>query len=177
MRIVCAKCGSASEKPAGAVNRAISIGAPLYCDRVCAGAARRKHKTKAQKVEEKCLYDRGYRQHNAVMLKAKKAAHHRATYDPAKAAIERKRRAPMHAEYCRLPEYKRWKSEYDRKRRASEYGPAAEAYGLFLDLTREIKGRMSDYEIRQQNDTLNKRLARSREAQAEEKSRNRDRAA
>jgi hypothetical protein len=40
-----------------------------------------------------------------------------------KAAAEyRKQRMHLHVEYCRRPEYRAWKREYDRKYRAKEFG-------------------------------------------------------
>lgn len=53
MDIKCARCGKSAEKQSGGVRRSWRQGAPVYCGRKCAGLARRKHKTKAQKVEEK----------------------------------------------------------------------------------------------------------------------------
>lgn len=162
MKIRCAHCGKRSDKPNGAVNRAAAIGAPLFCDRTCAGLARRKGKTKAQRVEEKRLYDQAYRAENLAMLKAKKAAYHKRTYDPATAAAYRKKRMPYHVEYCRRPEYRMKKSTYDRHRRAAEYGDFADAFQLTIDLNREIKRRASNEEIKWQNGTANKSQFRKR---------------
>jgi hypothetical protein len=131
----------------------------------CAGLARRREKTKAQKVEEKRLYDMEYRQKNLARIKKQKAAHHRATYDPAAARIERKKRAAFHAEYCRRPSYRLWKAEYDRRYRARQYGAFADAYTLTVELNREIKSRSSNYEIRRQNSTGNKAQERDRSSQ------------
>lgn len=157
MNNICAHC----RKP---VARKARAGLRLFCSKRCFGLDRRKGKTKAQKVAEKRLYDMAYREKNKAMLKAKKAAYFRLTYDPVKAAIERKKRMPLHVAYCRQPRYKAWKRQYDQKRRDGKYGPFAEAARLAIDLNREIKGRMSSYEIRLQNQTLNKRLARTRAA-------------
>lgn len=162
MIVYCANCCEPTEKRAIDVNRAAKIGARLYCDRACAGMQRRAGKTKAQKVAEKRLYDMAYRAKNRKLLKAKKRAYFERTYDPRKAAIERKKRMHLHVAYCRQPRYKAWKRAYDQKYRASEYGPFAEAYLLAINLNREIKTRMSNYEIRLENETLNKRVARSR---------------
>jgi hypothetical protein len=164
VKIVCAHCGKASEKANGAVNLARRIGARLFCNSACAGLARRKGKTKAQKVAEKRLYDQAYRAKNLERLKAEKRAYFQRTYDPVKAARQRKKRMHLHIEYCRQPRYKAWKREYDKNYRAKEYGPFADAYMLAIDLNREIKSRASNYEIRLQNQTLNKRLARTRSA-------------
>ena len=159
----CPQCGKPACKPAGAVNRAHAIGAPIYCGKVCAGLARRKPpKTKAQKVAEKASYDAAYRIKNREMLRAKKAAHFRRTYDPEVARVERKKRAAFHAEYCRRPSYRLWKAEYDRRYRATKYGEFADAYLLTIELNREIKSRSSNYEIRRQNQTGNKAQERDR---------------
>ena len=177
MQFTCEHCGETADRPAGHVNRAPARGLHLYCDRVCMGLARRQHKTRAQKAAEKRVYDIVYRELNAAMLKAKKAEYFRATYDPSKAAAHRKMRMPYHVEYCRQPAYRVKKRTYDRKRRAAEYGPASEAWMILLDINREVKGRMNNYEIKQANGTFGKRQARGREAAADQRSRDRNRAA
>ena len=174
--ITCERCGAASEKEAGAVNRARRSGLRLFCSRTCAGEGRRTHKSKAQKVEEKRQYDTEYRTKNRAMLKAKKAAHYQATRDPEKERAYRKATMARHVEYCRRPEYKAYKREYDRQYRASEFGPFAEAYLLAIDLNREIKERMTNAQIDQQNGTAAKRQARAR-ADAEKATRDRHRSA
>lgn len=174
MKFLCAHCGKTTDKPVGAVNRARSAGLRLFCGRKCAGLGRRKHKTRTQRVEEKQFYDAEYRRKNRGMLKAKKAAYHVATYNPEKQRAYNQQRMPLHVEYCRRPEYRAYKREYDRQLRANEYGPFAEAYMLALDLNREIKGRMSNEQIKQQNGTFGKAQARAR-ANAEERNRYRNR--
>jgi hypothetical protein len=163
VKFICAYCGREADKPTGAVNRSRAIGAPLYCNKRCAGLGRRKHKTKAQKVAEKRLYDMEYRRINADRMKANHRAYHLRTYDPVKAAVERKKRMPRHVEYCRRPTYKAWKREYDRRHRAKEYGPFAEVHMLLVDLQHEIASRMSGHDRRLANETYNKRLRRKRE--------------
>lgn len=168
MKIKCAHCRKTTDKPPGAVNRSRAAGRPLFCGRRCFGLDRRQHKTKAQKRAEKRAYDAQYRADNLAMLKAKKRAYHKATYDPAKARVVRKKRMPLHVLYCRRPEYKRWKHGYDRRYRSKRlYGPFAEAAMLAVDLNREVKSRITDYEIRSQNGTLNKTQSRRRETNAE----------
>lgn len=164
MKFACAHCGKTAEKPTGEVNRARKAGLRIFCNRRCSAQARRKHKTKAQRVAEKAAYDKGYRAKNLASITAKKADYFRRTYDPAKARIERKKRAAAHAEYCRRPEYKRWKQGYDRRYRGNKlFGPFAEAWMVVVDLNREIKSRSSNYEIRRQNQTWGKRQARASE--------------
>ena len=78
----------------------------------------------------KAEYDRKYRARNRKRLKAEKAAYFQRTYDPAKAAVERKKRMSKHVEYCRQPEYKAWKKKYDKKRRLARFGDFKEAYAV-----------------------------------------------
>ena len=46
---------------------------------------------------------------------------------------------PKHVEYCRRPEYKAWKHEYDIQKAAEEFGEFGEAWRLLLDLEKEIR--------------------------------------
>jgi len=148
----------------------------LYCGRECSGLGRRCGKTKAQKREEKRMYDMEYRKKNLALIKAKKSAHFKKTYDPVKAAIERKARMPRHIEYCRRPEYRVKKQAYDQKRRDAEYGDFAEVARLTIDLNREIKGRATNEQIKWQSGTANKSQTRKRAGNPEkERSRPRGR--
>jgi hypothetical protein len=163
VRIQCARCGKSAGKEAGGVNRSRRAGAPVYCGMKCAGMARRQHKTKTQKREEKRLYDAEYRKRDPETLRAKKAAYFQRTYDPKKAADARKKTMWRHVEYCRRPEYVAKRKVYDRQHRAREYGEFAECYLLTLDVIREINSRISDYDTRVANGTLNKKLQRRRD--------------
>lgn len=93
---------------------------------------------------EKAIYDRKYRKKNRDRLRASKAAYFKRTYDPGKAAKERKKRMPQHVEYCRQPKYRAYKRRYDLKRRASAYGQFADCYRLLLLLQAEIKKQEPD---------------------------------
>jgi len=172
MKFNCVYCGKSTDKPAGHVNRARARGLNLYCGRFCSGLGRRDGKTKEQRKEEKRLYDIEYRAKNLAAIKAKKKAYFQRTYDCKAAAEYRKQRMHLHIEYCRRPEYKAWKREYDRKYRAKEFGAFAEAYLLTMDLNREIKGRTTRHEIKYQNGGTNKAQQRRRQGQQEERSRN-----
>ena len=172
MRFVCAHCQKAGDKPTGEVNRAREAGLNLYCNRRCSGLGRRKHKTRAQKRAEKAAYDVKYRAANLKEILARKKEYHKRTYDPVKAAAHRKTRMPYHVEYCRQPWYREWKREYDRRRRAGEFGAFADAYTLTLELNREIKRRDTYDQVKYQNGGTNKAQRREREGRQEERSRN-----
>ncbi len=158
----CMQCRKTARKSASAVNRARRDGMRLFCNRKCAGLARRKGKTKAQRVEEKRLYDAAYRIKNADMLKAKKREYHRLTYDPAAAAKHRKKNMARHVAYCRRPEYRTKKAAYDRRKRLEAYGPFAESVQILEQLRAEIATRMSAYQIRVANGYYTREAQRGR---------------
>ena len=92
----------------------------------------------------KARYDREYRKRHKERLRVSKAAYFKRTYDPIKAAKERKKRMPKHVKYCQQPWYKAWKREYDRNRRLSKFGGFAGAYQVLMKLRAEIKRQMPD---------------------------------
>ena len=161
--IICAHCGALFDKEKGQANRARRRGLPLYCNQTCAGLAHRKHKTAAQKKQEKRLYDIEYRTKNRKLLRAKKNAYFQRTYDPNKARIERKKTMPRHVEYCRQPRYKTYKREYDRRYRARDFGEFGDAYLLSVDLAHEILSRVSRYDIDIADGTVTKSIKRKRD--------------
>lgn len=164
MKYRCAHCGKVADKAAGHINRARDRGLNLYCNRKCFGLGRRLGKTKAELKEEKRLYDIKYRAKNLETIKAKKKAYFQRTYDREAAAEYRKQRMHLHVDYCRRPEYRAWKREYDRRYRAKEFGDFAEAYMLTLDLNREIRGRTTNAQVKYENGCTNKSQRREREA-------------
>jgi hypothetical protein len=166
MKYRCARCGKTADRPTGHVNRSRAAGMKLYCGRKCSGMAKRKGKTKAQRREEKRLYDINYRA-TSPTLKARKHEFHLRTYDPVKAAKVRKKRMPQHVEYCRQPWYKEWKRKYDQRYQARKYGAFAEAFQLTKALEKEIRRRSTDEErqaFKYQDSRTNKRQNRQREA-------------
>lgn len=157
-------CGHPAMLEAGAVNRARRKGAPIYCTRECSGVFRRKNKTADQRKAEKAEYDRQRRAELADEIRAAKREYHKRAYDPVAAAEARKAKMPRHVEYCRRPEYREWKREYDRQYRAKqEFGPFWEASLLLLDLQAEVLTRATRYEIDLQSGTLNKKQVRRRD--------------
>jgi hypothetical protein len=160
----CAYCGKLTSRPAGHVNRSHAQGLRLYCGRVCSGLGRRVERTLDEKRELKRLYDIEYREINRDRRRAQRAAYHKATYDPIAAAEKRKKRMPLHVEYCRRPEYRKWKSGYDKRYRAlSLFGSYADCFLLLQDIENEIAARMTKYEIKLANGTINKAMKRRRD--------------
>lgn len=147
----CAHCGGLFAAKVSRANRADRDGAPLYCGRMCAGLARRVPKTPEQKKAEKAAYDREYRERVAEQRRAQRAEHYQRTKDPVREREIRKQRMPQHVEYCRRPEYRAYKQEYDRKRAEMEYAEWAETWRLLLDLEKEIRSQATAYERRVAN--------------------------
>lgn len=159
MIIVCNHCKKETDKPKGAVNRALKINAPLYCDKICAGLGRRDNKTIEEKKRLKAEYDKEFRKKNATEIKKRKHEYFKKTYDPQKASVERKKRMPKHIEYCRQPKYKEWKKEYDLKYRAKK------EFGEFWEsaiLINKIEAEYNQREVRQINNLHNKSQKRKR---------------
>lgn len=113
MEIICNHCGKPSDKKAAYVHRAIKIGAPQYCDKTCAGLARRDNKTKQQKIVEKSEYDRQYRAKNVELLKQKKEIYNQSSAGRAMQKRARDKRKEYHKEYIRTESYRKWKHQYD----------------------------------------------------------------
>lgn len=160
----CAYCGNPSPQSWSSINRALKGGKPIYCDRKCAGLGRRKGKTVEQKKEEKRLYDMKRREELADRIKAEKAAYHRRTYDPAKAAETRKDRMPYHVEYCRRPEYRAWKRDYDKHYLARKhYGEFGEAALILREIENAVgESGVDRFQRAASSGTLNKKQTRRR---------------
>ena len=148
----CPQCNAAFTAKTGKANRADNIGAPLYCGRACAGFARRgPPKTVEQKKAENAAYDRGYRQRDPEAMKVYKALYYQEFRDREKDRAARQARMPQHVDYCRRPEYRAKKHEYDIARASAEYADFSEAWRLLLDLEKEIRSQATAYERRVAN--------------------------
>lgn len=164
MLIICSYCSKQADKMHGEVNRSIRGNRPIYCDRKCAGLGRRKPKAIEQKKAEKKVYDAQYRERKREYRKKQKAEYFKRTYDPVKAAVERKKTMARHVEYCRRPEYKAKKREFDRVYRAKQdYGQFWEESLIIMDIRREALSQQSRYEMDMERGRYNKSKTRKRE--------------
>ena len=166
MRLTCPNCHGGFECAIGRYNRAQTIGAPLYCSKTCAGQARRTPKpSEEERRALKAAYDRARRQQLGERLRAEKRAYYEANRDRILADMTAKRPARMaaHIEYCRRPEYRAYKSEYDKRHLArKQFGEFAEAAIALRSLETEIETKASRYEVYMQNGTINKAQTRRR---------------
>lgn len=164
LTVICDYCGESSGKEKGAVNRAIKEDKNIYCNRKCSGLGRRKNKTADQKVSEKCEYDKQYREKNKESLKNKKAAYGKSQAGKATQKRARIKGKAYHAKYIQSERYVEWKKEYDRIYRAKkDYGEFWECQILRLEIDGEVEKTQSNYEVRLENQTLNKSQKRKRE--------------
>jgi hypothetical protein len=119
-----------------------------FCSLVCFGVSRRIDKPEAQRKADKAAYDREYRTKNRALLKEKKSAYFRRTYDPEAARVARKKGAARHAEYCKAyyadPKRKAEKQRYDADRRATVFGPFSDAYKVYLLLKQRVLKQLPD---------------------------------
>jgi hypothetical protein len=164
MKANCAYCGRQFEIATGWYNRSTAMGMKVYCSRKHSGLARRIDKTIEEKKEEKWWYDAFNRLALADLIKVRKAEYFKRDYaaHPEKYRRERRRLQPRHNEYCRRPEYRRYKKGYDRVYRANKfYGPMADAFLALMDLRQEIDNRFA----KQQNNLINKSQKRKRSCQ------------
>lgn len=161
LSLICDYCGRRFQRLEAHIVSAPCVHS--FCGRECSGLGRRKGKTADQLKAEKAAYDRIYRAKNIRHIKALKREHFKRTYDPERARIERRAKMPRHVEYCRQPEYRKWKKKYDLKYRSKRlFGPFSESYILLQKIQKEVDKRMSDYQIRMQQGTLNKLQTRRR---------------
>lgn len=164
MKIICNHCGEGAEKTVSAANRATKEGRPVYCDRKCAGLARRDKRTTEEKKADKAAYDKIYAVKNAEKLKKAKREWFKRNYDPVYAKEYRSKNRARHVEYCRQPEQKRKKKIYDRKKCArKKYGELWESQVLVLQIDEEIEKTTTKHQIRLDNGLANKKQTRRRE--------------
>lgn len=167
MSPLCKHCGNEVKQRQSAVSRALREGKPLYCDKVCAGLARRLvvRPSAEEKKAAKQAYDAKRRAAKGDAIRAQKRAHYYANHDRILkgAAAYRKERMPLHVEYCRQPAYKAWKQQYDIAHRAKkEFGEFAEAVLTLRLIEQEVDSRATRYEVYMANGTINKALMRRR---------------
>lgn len=142
-----------------------------YCGRKHFGLARRKNRTIWEKKEIKRLYDIDFRRKNRARLKREKAAYHARVHKRVAAKMKKVRQTPEYKRRMRAYLEKYWdhpvrletKADYDRRWRARrDYGKLWELKYLTVLINKEVKARMTNYELRLQNGTLNKAMNRGR---------------
>lgn len=156
----CSHCGKQTDKPTGQINRAKNAGLPLYCNRVCSGLARRVNRSVDEKKAIKKAYDQHYRKRpDRIEFKRE---WNKTPAGRKWQKINRERMKESHLEYCRTPEYREWKKQYDEKYVAKK------KYGEFWEsaiITKRIEDLIAPekYQIRIDKGTYNKTQKRKRQ--------------
>ena len=145
MKTVCAYCGKEFEAEAGAYHRATKKGLNVYCSRKHSGLGRRVSRTKRDRLLIKYFYDR-FIWLADERLKEKKSASFKRDYaaNPEKYRKIRKKRMKAHVEYCRRPEYRKYKQGYDQQYRAKRlYGEYWESSVALYQLANLVDNRQA----------------------------------
>jgi hypothetical protein len=149
--VICPQCRMPFFAETGHLNRAMAMERSLYCSRSCAGLARRLKNppTLEQKKIAKAEYDKKRRELKGDELRAKKRVFYHEHKEERKELhrLQRQKRMSKHLEYCRQPEYRAKKKEYDKDRRFKAFGPFEDAARLLSELQTEIDKRATRYEI------------------------------
>ncbi len=162
LNLSCANCNKSFKKDASQYRAK----GGKYCTRKCTAEAKRLNKSEKKLKEEKRIYDQQYRAKNLERIKQNKHNYFKMTYDPIAESLKRKTEEyrKRHREYLSNPKYKEYKKWYDQERRSKlAYGDEWwEVHTALLGLEAEIKKNMTKYEIRLQNQTINKAQRRIR---------------
>ncbi len=176
----CQHCGSDTTKTTSAYNRAMRLGRGVYCDRRCAGMARRTgtDRTSAEWRASKAAYDRERRARLGEALREKKRQAYWANHEDnlrrqrearaARMADPEALRAYREAQrrcYMR-PKYREQKRQSDRRYRAErDYGGWADAHVALMDLMDAVREREPEHHRRAiAKGNVNKKTNRQRAA-------------
>jgi hypothetical protein len=162
VKIICPYCNKESEVRTGCVNRAKKLRVPIYCGRVCSGLARRVNRTTEECKKIKADYDKA-RLNGPLRDKILEEKRQYAKTEAGRASQKRNRtkRMPLHVEYCRQPQYKEYKKQYDKTRVAKQnYGEFWEASIVCNQLEEIILPEKHEAKI--QKGTYNKSQKRKR---------------
>lgn len=169
---VCCYCGEPLKKYIGHINRANKLGAKIYCNRTCAGLGRRSKETIEEKKHAKAWYDAFIRESmtdkERAIDKKKRHEYFKKDYaaNPDKYRAVRKRKQDAHNEYCRRPEYRKYKKVYDQQYRAKKhYGKYWEAFIALCNLSGVVDNRQAKADQK----IFNKQQKRKRNAKANAK--------
>lgn len=170
MKLICCYCDrtfKVKENNIGQRNKSIRFGLPIYCNIKCAGLGRRSKETPEQKRNIKSWYDMFLRESMTEDEKIFESFaglvyfHMDYKAHPAKYKEQRNKRMPKHIEYCRQPDYKKYKMAYDEKYHAkNKYGEYWEAAIALKNLDKEIDFR----ESKRQNKIYNKSTTKRKRA-------------
>ena len=161
----CPHCGKELERKQGYINRALKLGVPIYCSRVCSGLARRVERTEEEKKKIKSDYDKA-RLNGPLRDRILEEKRQYAKTPTGRAVQKRQREKPerkkYQAEFIKKSDYVKWKHDYDQKYHAQKnYGEFWEAALVLKTIEEVILPERYDAKI--QNGLLNKSTKRKRQ--------------
>jgi len=164
MKATCAYCKQEFEANSSAYNRATKQGLNVYCSLEHSGLGRRDKRTSEQKKADKSAYDKNRRLEKFDVIKAKKQAYDKTPEGRAAQKRRRQTRMPKHVEYCRQPEYRAKKVEYDRRHRAEKFfGEFAECAILVEQINKTLIEKADKAHLRTIQGTNTKSQRRKRQ--------------
>lgn len=164
MVVKCHHCKKRVEISIGQYNyRVKKHGLNVYCDRICSGKGRRHNRSRQEEKAVKYFYDALIRLDDDGRLKKQRHEYFLKDYhdNPEKYRRARKKRQKEHNEYCRKPEYRKYKKEYDKKRVAKKN------YGEFWEASialRRLGDVVDNRQAKQDQKSINKTQKRKRYA-------------
>ena len=157
--MTCPYCGGDLHRYIGYINRAKKLGVPIYCSRVCSGLARRVERTDEEKKKIKADYDRKRRK--TIDRTEQIKSYNESPKGRAMQKRNSKKFKQSHLEYCRNPQYREYKKEYDETYRAKKsYGEFWEASIVLKKIDELILPEKQEAKI--QKGTYNKSQKRKR---------------
>jgi hypothetical protein len=122
--------------------RYIYKGKLIFCRNACRtlyfNSIRTPEQIKKDRIK-KSKYDKDRREKLGETLLKRRRECWKRNYDPVKASIVRKKNMHKHVEYCRQPEYRKWKHEYDQQYRYKKlYGEFCECMILVTKIKKEV---------------------------------------
>lgn len=181
--VTCAHCGLLFMKERGQHNRSVRRGMPEYCGRSCFGVTRRNDPniTSAERLASaeykaaKAKYDAARREQLADVIRGKKKVYYLANRDALMAKAREQRADPAtkarrRAIQARVTNTARWrahKAEYDRRRRAEQYGEFGEAAAVLAELQRAVVAAVPDKHERSRMRYVRGRANRATKARRE----------
>lgn len=157
MKAICKHCGIEFEKSSGHLNRANKLGVPVFCSKQHFWESRRIERSNEEKKAVKAKYDKEY--HKTEKRKASARRYNSSPIGRAMQKRQREKQKQAHLEYCRTPEYRAWKKQYDENYQAKR------SFGEFYEsgiLLKKIAYLVDNREANQLKGTYNKSQKRKR---------------
>lgn len=174
MKCECHHCGKVVEISLGQYNyRVVKNGLNVYCNKQCSYLGRRSWKNLPEEQRKliKYFYDSFIYLADPERFKRESHDWFKKDYakNPEKYRQQRIKRRKEHAEYCRQPEYKKWKQKYDQRYRAKKlYGKFWESAIALRELGNIVDNRQAKADQKSINKTQNRKRYANKDTKRKE---------